>query len=60
MDIFPTVLSAIGCKDYYWNGFGVDLLDSTNISNRKITATEALELSDKLHQANYFKKIEEQ
>lgn len=58
MDIFPTVLSAIGCKDYYWNGFGVDLLDSTNISNRKISATEALELSDKLHQANYFRYID--
>ena len=26
MDIYPTVLSLIGCKDYYWRGFGVDIL----------------------------------
>ena len=56
MDIFPTILNIIGCEDYYWNGFGLNL--HGNGESRKINAFSALELSDKLHQANYFKDIE--
>lgn len=56
MDIYPTILDIIGCKDYYWNGFGISLFEDNH--SRKINAYEALELSDKLHQANYFNDIE--
>lgn len=56
MDIFPSILDIIDCEDYYWNGFGVSLLKEEK--TRKINAEEALELSNKLHQANYFKNIE--
>ena len=55
MDIFPTILNVIGCSDYYWNGFGVNLLE--NIGTREIDEYGALDLSDKLHQANYFKTV---
>jgi phosphoglycerol transferase MdoB-like AlkP superfamily enzyme len=57
MDIFPTILDVIGCSDYYWNGFGISLLKEG--ASRTISADEALELSDKLHQANYFKFLEQ-
>ena len=59
MDIFPTILNVIGCEDYYWNGFGINLLEK-DTNNRKIEDYPALELSDKLHQANYFKSIEQE
>lgn len=58
MDIFPTILHLIGCKDYYWKGFGTNLLDSTARHNRPITEQEAYELSDKLIRSNYFAGIE--
>ena len=58
MDIFPTILDIIGCKDYYWEGFGVSLLEDSSSNIRKIDAHSALELSDRLHQANYFKYLE--
>ena len=45
MDIYPTILGLIGCKDYYWQGFGVDLLDTT--ATRKILESDAIDLSDK-------------
>ena len=54
MDIFPTILHLIGCEDYYWKGFGVNLLDSVARRNRPITEKEAYELSDKLIRSNYF------
>lgn len=54
MDIFPTILHLIGCEDYYWKGFGVNLLDSTARKNRPITEQKAFELSDKLIRSNYF------
>ena len=57
MDIYPTILNAIGCENYYWGGFGVNLLEEDVIKERKISAEEALELSDKIHQANYFKEL---
>lgn len=56
MDIYPTILSLIGADDYYWRGFGVNLLDSTARHNRPITEEEAYILSDKLIRSNYFEK----
>ena len=52
-------MNSINCENYYWKGFGINLLDE-NRNKRQISADEALELSDKLHQANYFKNIEKQ
>lgn len=60
MDIYPTIMHLIGCEDYYWKGFGVNLLDSTSRHNRSITEQEAYELSDKLIRSNYFAGIERQ
>ena len=54
MDIYPTILHLIGCEDYYWKGFGVNLLDSAARNNRPIAEKEAYELSDKLIRSNYF------
>ncbi len=59
MDIYTTLLHIINCENYYWKGFGINLLNEDS-SKRKISAEDALELSDKLHQANYFKEIEKQ
>ncbi len=54
MDIYPTIMHLIGCEDYYWKGFGVNLLDSVARHNRPISEQEAFELSDKLIRSNYF------
>lgn len=53
MDIYPTLLSLIGCDDYYWKGFGVNLLNEGSWNNRPIQAHEAQILSDKIIRANY-------
>ena len=57
MDVFPTILHLIGCEDYYWKGFGVNLLDSVARNNRPITEQEAYTLSEKIIRANYFSTI---
>lgn len=57
MDIFPTIMHLIGCENYYWKGFGVNLLDSVVRNNRLITEQEAYILSDKLIRANHFHLI---
>ena len=54
MDAYPTILHLIGCEDYYWKGFGVNLLDSIARNNRPITEQEAFILSDKIIRANWF------
>ncbi|MBQ8939272.1 MAG: sulfatase-like hydrolase/transferase [Paludibacteraceae bacterium] len=54
MDIYPTIMHLIGCEDYYWKGFGVNLMDSIARHNRPISEQEAYELSDKLIRSNYF------
>lgn len=54
MDIYPTILSLIGAEDYYWKGFGVNLLDSAARQNRPISEEEAYILSDKLIRSNWF------
>ncbi len=57
MDVYPTIMHLIGCEDYYWKGFGVNLLDSTARHNRPITEEEAYQLSDKIIRADYFREI---
>lgn len=52
-DVFPTVMHAIGQKDYFWKGFGIDLLDSTRV---RTISPNSYELSDKLIRMNYFDK----
>ena len=57
MDIFPTVLHAIGQSNYAWRGLGVDLLDAdapAMLRHRPVSAREAYALSDKLIRMNYF------
>ena len=56
MDIFPTVLHAIGQSDYAWHGFGIDLLDPT--AQRRLSPEQAYELSDKMIRTDYFRKKE--
>ena len=55
MDIFPTILHLIGAEDYYWKGFGVNLLDSIARNNRPITEQEAYRLSDLMIRSDYFR-----
>ena len=57
MDVFPAILHLIDCEDYYWKGFGVNLLDSVARNNRPITEQEAFVLSDKVIRANYFSSL---
>ena len=54
MDAYPTLLHLIGSEDYYWKGFGVNLLDSVARNNRPISEQEAFILSDKIIRANWF------
>lgn len=56
MDIFPTVLHAIGQSDYAWHGFGIDLL--TPGIQRQVSVEQAYELSDKMIRTDYFRKKE--
>lgn len=59
MDIFPTILNFVdGSEDYYFKGFGVNLMDSSAIKNRILSNAEANQLSDKLIPINYFSKFE--
>lgn len=60
MDIYPTIMHLIGCEDYYWKGFGVNLLDSVARHNRPITEQEAYRLSDLMIRSNYFKEYNTQ
>ena len=54
MDIFPTILSAIGQDNYYWKGFGIDLYKEK--TKRLILPEKAFELSDQMIRNNYFAK----
>ena len=57
MDIFPTILHLIGAEDYYWHGFGVNLLDSAARNNRPCTEQEAYRLSDLIIRSDYFRNL---
>ncbi|MCM1034382.1 MAG: sulfatase-like hydrolase/transferase [Paludibacter sp.] len=56
MDIYPTLLSLMGADDYYWRGFGVNVLDATARKQRPITEEDAYILSEKLIRSNWFKQ----
>ncbi|MGN0235395.1 MAG: LTA synthase family protein [Paludibacteraceae bacterium] len=58
MDIFPTILHLIGADDYYWHGFGVNLLDSAARHNRPVSEQEAYRLSDLMIRSDYFRTID--
>ena len=52
MDIYPTLLNILKIESR-WQGFGLSLHTHTRTS-RAIREEKALELSDKMHRANYF------
>lgn len=54
MDVSPANLHCIGTDDYYWKGFGVNLLDSAPAIIGKITEEEAHILSDKMIRSDWF------
>lgn len=56
MDVYPTILHLIGCEDYYWKGFGVNLMDSIARNNRPISEEDAYILSDKIIRSDYFRQ----
>lgn len=57
MDIFPTILHVIGCDDYYWNGLGVNLLNTEARQNRLISEQDAYLISNWIIRGNYFGQI---
>ena len=56
MDIYTTLLHLLNREDYFWQGFGINLLDTTAI--RKITPDDALRLSDAIIRNDYFRTIQ--
>ena len=54
VDIYPTYRSLVGAGNYRWNGFGINLLDSTQ--KRAIREDDAYVLSDKMIRNNYFQR----
>lgn len=56
MDIYPTLLSVLGCAGYCWKGFGKDLSNPTSI--RHFTEEQAFDISDKIIRLDYFKDYE--
>lgn len=55
MDIYPTLADVLGIEPK-WQGLGISLL--SHIA-RNITLEQALDLSDKMHRANYFAHVED-
>lgn len=58
MDLFPTILNAIGQQSYYWRGFGIDLQTQTN-EERIFDYESSFYFSDRLIRTNYFATIKE-
>jgi phosphoglycerol transferase MdoB-like AlkP superfamily enzyme len=59
MDIFPTIMNVIGCEKYFWEGVGVNILDSVERNNRALTEKEAYHISDLLIRSDYFANMPE-
>jgi hypothetical protein len=55
MDAYPTILHLIGAENYYWRGFGANLLDSTACHHRTLSEEDAYILSDKMIRSDYFR-----
>ncbi len=51
MDIYPTVLNILGCKDYWWQGFGKDLSDME--TTREFSPDIASRISNFIIRSNY-------
>ena len=56
MDIYPTIMSLMGCESYFWQGVGVNLLDQEARHNRRFNEREAYRLSDIIIRSNYFEQ----
>ncbi|MBR1809061.1 MAG: LTA synthase family protein [Paludibacteraceae bacterium] len=66
MDIYPTILSAVGLRDYPWHGFGKDLLNTSSDTplpsiqhdqcKQSPSVQEAYSLSDLIIRSNAFAK----
>ena len=54
MDVYPTIMDVLGCKNYYWQGFGVSLIDPTGIKQRTVSENEAYRISDLIIRGDYF------
>lgn len=54
MDVYPTLMSLLGCEDYYWQGVGANLLDKSDYTNRTLTESEAYRISDMIIRSDYF------
>ena len=54
MDIYPTVMYAIGCQNYFWKGLGVNLWDKEMRNHRIISEEDAYKLSNQIIKSNYF------
>ena len=55
MDAYPTILHLIGAENYYWRGFGANLLDSTACHHHTLSEEDAYILSDKMIRSDYFR-----
>lgn len=55
MDYFPTILHAIGQRNYFWKGWGCDLLSDTPC-DYAVDGRRAQYLSDKMIRADFFAK----
>ena len=56
MDIYPSILEAIGQNDYYWQGFGHSLLDGLAVPDEKYHMHR--QMADKMIRMNYFAQYE--
>lgn len=54
MDIYTTILSLIGRKDYFWQGFGADLTQPE--FTRPFSNEASFAISDKMIRTDYFNK----
>ncbi len=57
MDIYPTVLSLIGCENYFWQGFGINIHNEDARNNRPISPEMASNLSNLIIRSNYFGEV---
>ncbi|MBR1928734.1 MAG: sulfatase-like hydrolase/transferase [Paludibacteraceae bacterium] len=53
-DIYPTIIHLTDAEEYYWHGFGVNILDSVARENRKYTEEWLFDLSDRVIMNDYF------
>lgn len=53
MDVYPTILALVEAN-YYWKGFGVNILEEKKNHKRYMSEDDYFILSDKLIRSNYF------